>query len=83
MGKYKVEFSKKAAKHYSRLPENYKSLIDLALSKMSEGMPIDIKPVIGEKDTYRIRVGRYRILLITIDNIILITRIGPRGDVYK
>lgn len=83
MGKYKVEFSKKAAKDYSRLPENYKSLIDLALSKMSEGMPIDIKPVIGEKDTYRIRVGRYRILLITIDNIILITRIGPRGDVYK
>jgi len=81
--KYKLEFSKKAAKDYSRLPENYKSLITLALSKMSEGMPLDIKPVIGEKDTYRIRVGRYRILLTTIDNIILITRIGPRGNVYK
>ena len=83
MGKYKIEFSKKAVKNYSRLPENYKSLITLALSKMSEGIPIDIKPVIGEKDTYRIRVGRYRILLTAIDNIILITRIGPRGNVYK
>ena len=49
MGKYKIEFSKKAAKNYSRLPENYKSLITLALSKMSEGIPIDIKPVIGKK----------------------------------
>ncbi len=83
MGKYKIEFSRKAAKAYSRLPENYKSLINLALSKMSEGIPVDLKPVIGEKDIYRIRVGRYRILLTTIDNIILITRIGPRGDVYK
>lgn len=83
MGKYKIEFSKKAAKDYSRLPKNYKSLIDLALSKMSEGIPIDIKPVSEKKDTYRIRVGRYRILLMTIDNTILITRIGPRGDVYK
>ncbi len=83
MGKYKIEFSRKAAKDYSRLPENYKSLVDMALRKISEGIPTDIKPVIGEKDTYRIRVGRYRILLTMIDNIILVTRIGPRGDVYK
>jgi len=83
VGKYKIEFSRKAAKDYSRLPENYKSLIDMALRKMSEDIPIDIKPVTGEKDTYRIRVGRYRILLTTIDNIVLVTRIGPRGDVYK
>ncbi len=83
MGRYKIEFSRKAAKDYSRLPENYKSLIDMALSKISEDIPVDIKPVIGEKDTYRIRVGRYRILLTTIDNIILVARIGPRGDVYK
>jgi mRNA interferase RelE/StbE len=83
VGKYKIEFSKKAAKDYSRLPENYKSLIDLALNKLSEGIPVDIKPVIGEKDTYRIRVGRYRILFTIIGNIVLIAKIRPRGDVYK
>ncbi len=83
MGRYKIEFSRKAAKDYSRLAENYKSLVDMALRKISEGIPADIKPVIGEKDTYRIRVGRYRILLTMIDNVILVTRIGPRGDVYK
>lgn len=85
MGKYSVEFSKKAGKNYARLPEEYKSLVDLALYKLSEGLPVDIKPIIGEKDIYRLRVGRYRILFTIIENIVLISGIGTRarGDVYK
>jgi mRNA interferase RelE/StbE len=83
MGKYSVEFSKKAAKNYKRLPKDYKSLVDLALYKLSEGLPVDIKPIIGEKDIYRIRVGRYRILFTIVDNVVLISNIGLRGDVYK
>lgn len=83
MGKYSIEFSKKAAKSYARLPEDYKSLVDLALYKLSEGLPVDIKPILGEKDIYRIRVGRYRILFTIIDNVVLISSIGPRGDIYK
>jgi mRNA interferase RelE/StbE len=83
VGKYSVEFSKKAAKNYKRLPEDYKSLVDLALYKLSEGLPVDIKPIIGEEDIYRIRLGRYRILFAIVDNVVLISNIGPRGDVYK
>jgi mRNA interferase RelE/StbE len=83
VGKYSVEFSKKAAKSYARLPEDYKSLIDLAFYKLSEGLPVDIKPIVGEKDIYRIRVGRYRILFTIINTVVLISNIGPRGDVYK
>jgi len=83
VGKYSIEFSKKAAKSYARLPEDYKSLVDLALYKLSEGLPVDIKPILGEKDIYRIRVGRCRILFTVIDNVVLISSIGPRGDVYK
>ena len=83
MGRFKVEFSKGAAKDYKKLPKGYKILVDLALLKLSEGLPVDIKPIIEEKDLYRIRVGKYRILFIIIRDIILVTRIGPRGDVYK
>ena len=83
MGKYSIEFSKKAAKSYARLPEDYKTLVDLALYKLSEGLPVDIKPILREKDIYRIRVGRYRILFTIIDNVVLISSIGPRGDIYK
>jgi mRNA interferase RelE/StbE len=83
MGKYKIEFSKNAAKDYKRLPQNYKTLIDLALIKISEGLPVDIKPIIGERDTYRLRVGKYRILFTVIKDTVIITKIGSRGDIYK
>jgi len=83
VGRFKIEFTKRAVKEYQRLPENYKALIDLSLKKLSEGMPVDIKPIIGEENVYRIRVGKYRILFMVIANTLLITKIGPRGDVYK
>ena len=83
MGRFEIEFSKKAVKDYKKLPKDYKSLVDFLLSKLTEGLPIDLKPVIGEKNTYRIRVGKYRILFEIVEKTILISRIRPRGDVYK
>jgi mRNA interferase RelE/StbE len=83
VGKFKIEFSKNAAKDYKKLPKDYKVLIDLVLTKLSEGQQLDIKPILGEKDCYRIRVGKYRILFTIIENTILVTKIGARGDVYK
>ncbi|MBI5184060.1 MAG: type II toxin-antitoxin system RelE/ParE family toxin [Nitrospinae bacterium] len=83
MGRFKIEFSKGAVKDYKKLPQNYKTLVDLVLSKLIEGLPVDIKPIIGEKNTYRIRVGKYRILFTIIEGTVLITRIGSRGDVYN
>ena len=37
----------------------------------------------GEKDIYRLRVGKYRVLFTIVGDTILIVKIGPRGDVYK
>ncbi len=61
MGRYKIEFSKSAVKEYQKLPLKYKTLIDFVLTKFIEGKIVDIKPIKGEKDVYRIRVGKYRI----------------------
>ena len=83
MARFEIEFSKSAGKEYKKLPKDYKVLIDLVLSKFTKGIPVDIKPIIGEENIYRIRVGKYRILATVIENTVLITRIGPRGDVYK
>ena len=49
MGKFKVEFSRDAAKGYRKLPKDYKALVDLALLKLSEGLPIDAKPIRARK----------------------------------
>jgi len=60
MEKLEIELSKTAAKEYKRLPKDYRLLVDRALKKLSEGLPIDSKPVKGQEDVYRVRVGRYR-----------------------
>lgn len=83
MERFEIEFSKQAAKDYKKLPKNYKSLIDLTLDKLLNRLPIDIKPVKGEKNVFRVRVGKYRVLFIKIKNILLITKIETRGDAYK
>jgi mRNA interferase RelE/StbE len=83
MGRFEIEFSKKASKDYKKLLKDYKTLVDLVLSKPIEGLPVDVKPIIGEENTYRIRVGKYRVLFEIIENTILISRIRLRGDVYK
>lgn len=58
MGKFEIELSKNAAKDYKKLPADYKTLVNLTLRKLSNRIPVDIKPIIGEENTYRIRVGK-------------------------
>lgn len=83
MERFEIEFSKKAAKAYNKLPKNYKTLIDLALSRLEQGLPTDLTPVIGEENIYRVRVGKYPIIFEIDGRVLLIIRIGSRGDVYK
>ena len=83
MGRFEIKFSKEAAKQYKRLPKQYKSLIDIALYKLSESLELDLKPIEGERDVYRVRVGKYRMLLREFDETVLVFRISARGGAYK
>jgi len=78
-----IEFSREAARQYRRLPQDYKRLIDIALSGLVEGSGLDLRPVAGRADVYRIRVGRYRVLFTKLELAVLIIRISTRGDAYK
>lgn len=79
----KVHFTNSSYKEYQKLPIHYKTLLNNTLDKLKSGLNIDLKPLQGEKDTYRIRFGKYRALFIRIAPDILIIRIDTRGDVYK
>jgi mRNA interferase RelE/StbE len=83
LGRLEIKFSREAAKQYKKLPKEYKSLVEITLFRLSEGLELDLKPVEGEKDVYRIRVGKYRVLFRKFNKIVLVFRISPRGDVYK
>jgi mRNA interferase RelE/StbE len=84
MAIWHVEFSKSAYKAYQKLEQGYKK-IDTVLNRLVHKDNIDIKSVEGGKDIYRLRIGKYRMLIKMIkeSRIILVTKIGQRGDVYK
>lgn len=76
-----VSYAKAAAKVISGMDKATKQRIKAAIEKIPAG---DIKPLKGSGGSYRLRVGGWRILFsYPEDGIILIEKIGPRGDVYK
>lgn len=83
MGRYKVKFSKTAAKKYCKLPLSYKEMVDINLLNLVENKNTDIKKIIGVENCYRIRIGKYRILIIVDEDDLIITDIGSRGEIYK
>ncbi len=83
MDKINIQFTKNSYQDYLKLPLQYKKLVDKVLSNFENGLPIDIKPIKGEVNTFRIRVGKYRILLIKLLPNILIVKIKKRDDIYK
>ena len=85
MADWRIEFSKEAVKNYNKLEKGYQRKVDDILYCIKKRERIDIKPVEGEKDIYRLRVGKYRILIQVVKErkIILVIRIRTRGDVYK
>ena len=90
MGLWNIRENKKALlhrsadKYYSRLNQADKDRIDAALDDLEKEPPQgDITPVSGRPGRFRVRVGKYRLLYRVKDNIILVTHIDPRGQVYK
>jgi mRNA interferase RelE/StbE len=85
MAIWEVEFSKDAYKAYQKIANAYQAKIDIVIERLADNKMVDIKPVKGEKDIYRLRIGKYRILIKFFHNIksILVIKIGSRGGIYK
>lgn len=77
-----IRFTKKSYNDYLKLPLSYKKIVDRTLERFESGIPVDIKPIKGTSDTFRVRIGRYRMLFVTIKPDMLIIKIRKRDDVY-
>lgn len=51
-----------------------------AIAKLPAG---DVKKMQGQSNYYRLRVGDYRIIFTHDNVILLVEKIGNRGEVYK
>lgn len=83
---YQVEFSKLAAKQFEALPQQIQQRLLLRIDTLAkEPRPPGVKKLKGAENQYRIRVGDYRIIYEIQDRALLIVvlKVGHRGDVYR
>ena len=85
---YQVLIEKRPAKYLSKLPKKrYEKISDLIRQlKDFPRVQVNIFPIKGafEKNSYRLRVGDWRVLFTVYDQqkVIKIWKIDTRGDVY-
>ena len=76
-----IYISKQAEKALNNLPPDRRRQIIDAIKNLPNG---DIKPLKGNRAPYkRLRVGSYRAVFKEQNGDIYISKIEPRGDVYK
>ena len=79
---YSILINKKSRKFITAQPRNKQRHLLEAIYKLPDVG--DIKPIVGKKDMYRLRIGDYRVIYTLQRNILTVAIInaGNRGDVY-
>ena len=86
MATYQIEWKRSAIKELEKLPRPMISKIVSAVGNLSSNPhPSGVRKLVGSEDSYRIRVGDYRVLYNIIENrlFIEIVRVGHRKDIYR
>ncbi|MBD2359915.1 type II toxin-antitoxin system RelE/ParE family toxin [Anabaena minutissima FACHB-250] len=83
---YQIEITSRAAKQLKKLPEDIKLKIEDKIHDLAnDPRPDGVVKLEGDEDTYRVRVGKYRILYEVKDDLLIVrvVKIGHRRDVYR
>jgi mRNA interferase RelE/StbE len=86
MAYYQIKWKNSAKKELKSLAkEMIPKIIETVESLAENPYPIGIKKMVGINNTYRIRVGEYRIIYNIESNLLIIEiiKIGHRQGVYK
>jgi mRNA interferase RelE/StbE len=83
---YQVELSPAAQRQLAKLPHEEQARLALAVKSFAvEPRPPGSKKLKGQANTYRLRVGKYRILYDVYDRVlwVMILKVGHRKEVYR
>jgi mRNA interferase RelE/StbE len=84
---YRLEYAPAARKAIRAIRDTrLRARIEAALLRLrEEPRPAGVKRLVGQEGLLRVRVGDWRILyeLREREVIVLVVRIGPRGEVYE
>lgn len=84
--RYRIQIQKPAKKILARLPQDVFRRMTVAISALAhEPRPFGCKRLAGMHDSYRIRVGDWRIIYTIEDDILLVVviEIAPHGGTYR
>jgi len=80
---YRIEVERRAWKALARLPRQAQTRIATTIDALAEDpRPAGCRPVKGaEKDTYRVRVGDYRVIYVVVDDerVVIVVRVSRRS----
>lgn len=83
---YRVELKPSALELLAKAPLAQRKRIGKKIDQLAENpRPRGVEKLAGQENLYRVRAGDYRIIYQIHDNLLLIVvvRIGKRGDVYR
>ncbi len=83
---HRIEFAKPTIKQLVKLPKNIRQRISDRIGTLAANpRPIGCKKLADTESLYRLNEGDYRIVYQVEDDVllVLIIRIGHRGDVYR
>jgi mRNA interferase RelE/StbE len=83
---YTVQLNNKAKKELTDLPRDTQLRIwDKIVALADNPRPDGCKKLKGTQDTYRIRIGSYRVLYEVYDKklLVIVVKISTRGGAYK
>ena len=86
MGSYQIEIKPSASKELEKLPRQIIPRVVAAINELvKDPYPQGVKKLTGFENTYRIRVGDYRILYNIYEDrlVIEIIRVRHRKDAYR
>ncbi|WP_392479439.1 type II toxin-antitoxin system RelE/ParE family toxin [Nostoc sp. C110] len=83
---YEVKFSRGAKKQFRKLPIDVQQRIQTKINDLAiEPRPNGVKKLQGDDNSYRVRVGDYRVVYEIGDDVLIVTviKIGHRSEIYK
>ena len=76
----RVKKSKQVRKYLDRQDKTTRERLELALNNLPKG---DVIPIEDIPNTFRLRVGKYRALFVCENDVIKVTLLDVRGQIYK
>jgi mRNA interferase RelE/StbE len=83
---YRVELKPSAQVALAKMPQPHRRRIAKRIDRLAENpRPRGVEKLAGVESLYRIRIGDYRVVYQIHDDVllVLVVRIGGRGDVYR